>query len=67
MSDRYDAERAVLRRAFAARDAVRDARSESRYEDDPRDEPTSDEVKDAAYRCTVDESAGERERRYGDA
>lgn len=29
-------------------------------------EPTLEEVKEKAYYCTVDESAGERERRYGD-
>lgn len=47
-------------------DTLRDAVSDARYEDDPQAEPTTDEVKEAAYRCIVEESAGERERRYGD-
>lgn len=36
------------------------------FPDDPRAEPDIEEVKEAAYKCLV-ESAGERERRYGDA
>lgn len=36
------------------------------FPDDVRAEPDTGEVKETAYRCLVDESAGERERRYGD-
>ena len=48
-------------------DRIRDARSEARYDDDPRAEPELGEIKESFYRCQVDESAGERERRYDDA
>ena len=46
-------------------DSVQDARSEARYTDDPQAEPTTGEVKDAAYICQVDESAGLRDRISG--
>ena len=46
-------------------DAYKDGRSEARYEDEG--EHSTSEVKDAAYVCMVDESAGQRERRYEDA
>lgn len=42
-----------------------DDRSDARY-DDEGGEPTTSEVKDTSYACYVDESGGERERRYGD-
>lgn len=56
------------RRLFGSlRDPYDKARDDSLdFPDDPRSEPDLEEVKERAYACSVDESAGERERRYGD-